>query len=196
MSWTALHALFCSCCCLEAAWSPLLHIVESLLTALLPLPFLPSPSVLQLAGGYFMTLLFGILPPVMAWQLRTKLAAKRGGTAPGTAAQSTAGTPGSHASTSPALLGSGEVLLPAVNAPSSAAGTAAAGAQGQQQRQARGQPWWQLHEEMVPGGTLVLGGLFSAAMFIELSRLAADLGSLAGSGSDGSGGQPGHVQVG
>ncbi|KAI3424069.1 hypothetical protein D9Q98_009432 [Chlorella vulgaris] len=151
-------------------------------------------GALQLAGGYFMTLLFGILPPVMAWQLRTKLAAKHGGTAPGTAAQSTAGMPGSHASTSPALLGSGEVLLPAVNAPSSAAGTAAAGAQGQQQRQARGQPWWQLHEEMVPGGTLVLGGLFSAAMFIELSRLAADLGSLAGSGSDGSGGQPGHVQ--
>jgi hypothetical protein len=142
-----------------------------------------------------MTLLFGILPPVMAWQLRKKLAAKHGGTSPG-AAQSTAGTPAIHAGSSPAALGSGEVLLPTVTVPSSAAGTAAAAVQGQQLRQARGQPWWQLHEEMVPGGTLVLGGLFSAAMFIELSRLAADLGSLAGSGSDGSGGQPGHVQVG
>jgi hypothetical protein len=81
-------------------------------------------GALQIAGGYFMTLLYGVLPPLMAWQLRKKMLASK------------------------------------------------------QQQQPQQQQ--QQHEEMVPGGQPVLAGMFSMAMVIELSRLAADAGLTGG----------------
>lgn len=90
----------------------------------------------QFAGAYFMTLLFGILPPVMAWQLRAKAQARR--------------------EQQPAPLQHAAATDPeAAQAP---------------------QPWWQQHVDMVPGGAPLLAGLFSAALAIQLSKLAADAG--------------------
>lgn len=96
---------------------------------------LPATCLPQFAGAYFMTLLFGILPPVMAWQLRRKAQSRREQQPP---------------------------PLRAAPAQQEAAGTA--------------QPWWQQHADMVPGGPPLLAGLFSAALAIQLSKLAADAG--------------------
>lgn len=82
-----------------------------------------------------MTLLFGILPPVMAWQLRRKAQSRRE---------------------------QQPQTLRAAPAQQEAAGAA--------------QPWWQQHADMVPGGGPLLAGLFSAALAIQLSKLAADAG--------------------
>ena len=91
--------------------------------------------VAQFAGAYFMTLLYGVLPPVMVWQLRRKAQHRR-------------------------------EQQPEVAAPAG---------------EARGawqppQPWWQQHSDMVPGGAPLLAGLFSAAVAIQLSKLALDAG--------------------
>ena len=81
-----------------------------------------------------MTVLFGILPPVMAWQLRRKAQRRR---------------------------------EQQPEAPLAAAGT-------EQEDAGVAQPWWQQHADMVPGGAPLLAGLFSAALAIQLSKLAAD----------------------
>lgn len=116
------------------------HAVALLLTLCPPLALAASNpdnflGALEFAGAYFMTLLFGILPPVMAWQLRRKAQSRREQQPP---------------------------PLRAAPAQQEAAGTA--------------QPWWQQHADMVPGGPPLLAGLFSAALAIQLSKLAADAG--------------------
>lgn len=83
-----------------------------------------------------MTLLFGILPPVMAWQLRAKAQTRR-------------------------------EQQPTAQQPAAAA---------EQEAAQVPQPWWQQHVDMVPGGAPLLAGLFSAALAIQLSKLAADAG--------------------
>lgn len=128
---------------------------------------LPS---LQIAGGYFMTLLYGILPPLMAWQLREKLQGQ-----PTKAGQAAIGSgaadqlPGA-----PALQPVQQQRLPAARE----GGAPPPPARPEQQ------PWWrQQHEEMVPGGLPVLASMFSVACLIEISRLAADAGLTGGSGN-------------
>ncbi|KAL4459158.1 hypothetical protein ABPG75_014023 [Micractinium tetrahymenae] len=118
-------------------------------------------GALEIAGGYFMTLLYGILPPLMAWQLRHKLQGKA--TQAGEAAKSGA-----------AAVQRAEQR----QRPVELAGGAA-------ERSAQPPlPWWrQQHEEMVPGGLPVLAGMFSAACLIEFSRLAADAGLTGGPGN-------------
>ncbi|PRW20529.1 tyrosine-specific transport -like [Chlorella sorokiniana] len=116
------------------------HAVALLLTLCPPLALAANNpdnflGALEFAGAYFMTLLFGILPPVMAWQLRRKAQSRR------------EQQPGARR----AALEEEE-----------AAGVA--------------QPWWQQHADMVPGGAPLLAGLFSVALAIQLSKLAADAG--------------------
>ncbi len=105
-----------------------------------------------------MTLLYGVLPPLMAWQLRDKL--RGSAQQQQQQQQQQQHRQGSRAETS------------------SAPGPGLADPQAQQA------PWWQqaqqAHEELVPGGAPVLAGLFCAATAIGLSRLAADAGLLTG----------------
>lgn len=119
-----------------------------------------------------MTTLYGLLPPLMAWQLRRKLQPKdqEDGTGAAEAVQRLQ-----------------QQWQPTKLSEPAAAQPAAAGQQEQQRMPAEApQPWWQQqqHEEMVPGGMPVLAGLFSAAVVIGVSRLAADAGLTSGSGSD------------
>lgn len=127
-------------------------------------------GALEIAGGYFMTLLYGILPPLMAWQLREKLQGQ-----PTKAGQAAIGSgaadqlPGA-----PALQPVQQQRLPAARE----GGAPPPPARPEQQ------PWWrQQHEEMVPGGLPVLASMFSVACLIEISRLAADAGLTGGSGN-------------
>jgi hypothetical protein len=117
-----------------------------------------------------MTLLYGILPPVMAWQLRRKAQADQ----PSSAASAASEQPSDAA-------GHADVVAPWWRRPSPAdvpqPQSAAAGGFRQQ--------------AMVPGGPVMLASLFSAAVAIEVSRLAADAGQLATAG-----GEAGLVQVG
>ena len=121
------------------------------------MPSLPAclPACLQFAGAYGMTTLYGLLPPVMAWQLRQKMRAR----APEQQQQQQQAQQ--------------QQAQPAAAQPAAA------------QRHQR-QPRWrqQPHEEMVPGGAPVLAGMFSAAVVIGASRLAADVGLTSGGGPD------------
>lgn len=113
-----------------------------------------------------MTLLYGILPPLMAWQLRDKLQAKA--TKAGQAAAGGAADAAQSLRCQPRPAGQARGAVPltarATNQPAV--------------------PWWQLqHDEMVPGGQPVLAGMFSAACLIGLSRLAADAGLTGGPGN-------------
>lgn len=115
-------------------------------------------GALAFAGGYGMTLLYGLLPPLMAWQLRSKLRSRQ---RPAAAAHA--------ASAPPAEAAVGRVQEQWL-------------AQSAQQDEAPHeapprQPWWrQQHEEMVPGGAPVLAGLFVAAVAVIEQRFVIDAG--------------------
>ena len=137
----------------EARWGGDQRGLALALTLLPPLALAASNpdnflGALQIAGGYFMTLLYGVLPPLMAWQLRKKMVATK---------QQQAAEDGG-------------ALQPQQQQQS---WLQAQPKQPQQQQQ-------QQHEEMVPGGQPVLAGMFSMAMVIEVSRLAADAGLTGG----------------
>lgn len=136
---------------------------------------LPFFLPLQIAGAYFMTLLYGVVPPLMAWQLREKLKNKAAAL-PATPQQAALIDAGSEASHLQQATGKAAAVVEVVQQQQWQT------QQGEQPgpQQAQQQPWWRLqHEEMVPGGLPVLAGLFSAACTIELSRLAADASHLA-----------------
>ncbi len=132
----------------------------------------------QIAGGYFMTLLYGVLPPLMAWKLREKLHGRAGHTRPhrqGHTAKAGQATAGDRAPPPAAAQ-----RLPPPQQPTQLAVEAAEHTVQAPQKAL----WRQQHEEMVPGGLPMLAGMFSAACLIEVSRLAADAGLTGGPGNE------------
>ncbi|KAL4427144.1 hypothetical protein ABPG77_001148 [Micractinium sp. CCAP 211/92] len=135
-------------------------------------------GALEIAGGYFMTLLYGVLPPLMAWKLREKLHGRAGHTRPhrqGHTAKAGHATAGDRAPPPAAAQ-----RLPPPQQPTQLAVEAAEHTVQAPQKAL----WRQQHEEMVPGGLPMLAGMFSAACLIEVSRLAADAGLTGGPGNE------------
>lgn len=129
-------------------------------------------GALENASAPLMTLLYGVLPPIMAWQLRRKLQ--------GRLQQRPGGEPDAAPTAAEAAVDSLQqqwLLRPEE-----------AVQDGAQPQALPCQPWWRVqHEEMVPGGAPVLACLFSAAFAIALSRLAVATGLASGDGAAASG---------
>lgn len=128
-----------------------------------------------------MTLLYGVLPPVMAWQLRAKVQAKR-------QQQVAPPQPPQPQPQSPASAAEAAVERLQQQWPPAGPAEPAPGAGRRPEL-----PWWrQQHDEMVPGGAPVLAGLFVAAVAVIQQRILADTGLSSAAAGEASG----YVQVG